>query len=71
MLANRIEGSEAIASRIAERSADAATATTGGAIWFGLTIGEVNQYLQALAFLVAIVSGSCAAFYYIRKASAK
>jgi len=32
-----------------------------------LTIGQVNQYLQAAAFVVAIISGLCAARYYWKK----
>jgi hypothetical protein len=51
-----------------DRVADAATLVSGGCVAVGITIGEINQYLQAAAFLVAIVSGSCAAFYYVRRA---
>lgn len=53
--------------QIPERAADIAAATSGATALFGLTIGELNQYLQAGAFIVAIISGLCAAFYYIRK----
>lgn len=60
-----------IAAQAADRVADSATAVSGGAILFGMTIAQINQYLQAGAFIVAIVSGSCAAWYYIRKARAK
>lgn len=54
-----------------DRIADGATLLSGGCFTVGFTIGEINQYLQAGAFGVAIVSGLCAAYYYIRKARSK
>lgn len=54
--------------QLADRAADGAAVLSGGAFLFGLTIGELNQYLQAAAYCVAIISGLCAAYYYIRKA---
>lgn len=41
--------------------------TMGGSLVVGVTIETVNKYLQAGAFAVAILSGLCASFYYIRK----
>lgn len=37
----------------------------------GLTIGQVNEWLQAGAFLVAMISGACAARYYHIKSKEK
>lgn len=48
-----------------------ATSGVGGGIVTGITIGQLNEYLQAAAFCVAIISGICASFYYIVKASRK
>lgn len=45
--------------------------TTGGSLVFGLTIAQINQYLQAGAFVVSMIAGLCAAYYYIRKANSK
>lgn len=38
---------------------------------FGVAIGTVNEYLQAAAFLVAIISGIAATIYYVRKSKEK
>jgi hypothetical protein len=51
---------------MAERAAAVATALSG-VTYVGATIAEVNQYLQAGAFVVAMISGLCAAVYYITK----
>ena len=53
---------------ISDRIADTGAAVSAGCVAIGFSIGEVNQYLQAAAFIVAVISGSCAAYYYIRKA---
>lgn len=53
--------------QIADRVANAATATCVGGTIFGVAIGTVNQYLQAGAFIVAMISGIAATFYYVRK----
>lgn len=48
--------------------ADSAAATS----WIGLIfahIVEFNQVLQFFAFVVAIISGICAAYYHIKKAN--
>lgn len=55
----------------ANRVADAGVALSAGCVATGLTIGQVNQYLQAAAFVVAIISGSCAAYYYLTRAKRK
>jgi hypothetical protein len=54
-----------------DHAANAAAGVAGGATIFGMAIGEFNQYLQAAAFIVAIVSGLCASYYYVRKAHRK
>lgn len=57
-----------VADRIADTGAVVAIATPT-AFAIGISIQEVNLWLQALAFMVAIVSGLCAARYYWRKGS--
>jgi hypothetical protein len=42
-------------------------AFSAGAVTVGVSIAEVNQYLQAGAFIVAIISGLAATVYYLRK----
>lgn len=54
-----------------DRAADTAAAASGAATIVGASIGQINQYLQAAAYIVAMVSGICAAYYYIRKAHKK
>lgn len=54
-----------------EQAADAATAVCGLSFLAGCTIAQINQYLQAGAFIVAMISGACAAYYYLRKAHQK
>lgn len=56
--------------QVADRVADAAGAA-GVLVPAVATIAQVNEYLQAGAFVVGIVSGLCAAYYYIRKANSK
>lgn len=41
--------------------------TAGGTFLFGLTIGQLNQYLQAGAFVLTMISAACAAMYYVKK----
>lgn len=53
--------------QIADRVANAAAATGVGSTLFGVAIGTVNEYLQAGAFIVAMISGIAATLYYIRK----
>lgn len=53
---------------IAERVADAGTGlSVGGTLGtlLAVNIATVNLWLQAAAFLVAIISGLCASWYYI------
>jgi hypothetical protein len=33
----------------------------------GMTIGQINEWLQAGAFIVSMIAGLCAAFYYVKK----
>jgi hypothetical protein len=49
--------------------ADTYAMVCGGSLLFGLSISQLNEYLQAGAFIVAIVSGSCAAYYYLKRAA--
>lgn len=56
--------------QIADRVADAA-GTAGVLIPAVATIAQVNDYLQAGAFVVGIISGLCAAYYYVKKANTK
>lgn len=50
-----------------DRLANAATLVSGGATVFGVSVSTINEYLQMASFVVAIVSGACAAVYYYRK----
>ncbi len=54
--------------QVQQHVAEAYALTCGGGIVFGLAIQDVNLYLQAGAFLVAMISGCCAAYYYLKKA---
>ncbi len=60
-----------IAQHVQDRIADTAAATASGSLIFGLTIGQINQYLQTIAFVVSIVTGLFAIRYYIRRAGGK
>jgi hypothetical protein len=51
-----------VADRVAGTAAASASALT-----LGVSIATVNEYLQAAAFLVAIISGLAATLYYLRK----
>lgn len=48
-----------------ERIADAGAAVAASWVAADLVIGQINPYLQALAYSVAIISGICAAIYHI------
>lgn len=37
----------------------------------GFTLAQINEVLQAGAFVVAIISGLAATWYYLKKASQK
>ena len=52
---------------MSDRIADAA-AGIPAATAIGLTILDINPFLQAGAFIVAMISGICAARYYWKKA---
>lgn len=52
----------------AQRVAETYAIACGTSILAGIAIDDVNKYLQAGAFVVAMVSGACAAYYYIKKA---
>jgi hypothetical protein len=55
-------GPETIAERIAAGATGTSVATA-----VGFSIAAVNEYLQAGAFIVAIISGLAATLYYLRK----
>lgn len=54
-----------------DRMADVGAVTSVSCATVGITIGQLNQYLQAGAFIVAIISGLCASYYYIRRSRSK
>ena len=54
-----------------ERIANVAAGSASGLTVFGMTIGQINEFLQAGAFVAAIISGLCAGYYYLRKAARK
>lgn len=61
-------GPDAIAERIAAAATvGSAGVTTGITVVDRLSITTVNEYLQAGAFVVAIISGLAATLYYVRK----
>lgn len=66
----RSAGSRVTPMSAPDRAADVAAA---GALIVptGVTIVDINNYLQAGAFIVAMISGACAAYYYIKKARKK
>jgi hypothetical protein len=55
-------GPETIAERIAGGAAGTSVLTA-----VGFSIATVNEYLQAGAFIVSMIAGLAATFYYIRK----
>lgn len=57
-----------IGQHIQDRVVDVA-ATAPTVIAIGFNIVKVDQYLQAASYIVAIISGLCAAYYYLRKAN--
>jgi thiamine monophosphate synthase len=50
-----------------ERLADASAGVSLTSLFTGITLAHVNEVLQAGAFLVAIISGLAATWYYIKK----
>lgn len=54
--------------KLTDRIADAGALTCTGGFVFGATIQSVNALLQAGAFIVAMISGICAAIYYVKNA---
>lgn len=53
-----------IADRVADAAVGVSVGSTAGTALV-VNIATVNQWLQAAAFLVAIISGLCASWYYI------
>lgn len=54
---------------VQEKLADAAAGVSGAGAVLGMTVGQLNEWLQAGAFIVSIVAGICAARYYWVKAN--
>lgn len=54
-----------------EHTAGASASISIVSFFTGLTLAQVNEWLQAGAFIVAIISGLAATYYYIKKAHAK
>lgn len=54
----------------ADKVAFGAHAACVGSGFAMIPISEINQWLQAGVFVVGMVSGICAAIYYIRKSRA-
>ncbi len=50
-----------------ETKAATEVCVSGCSAIFGVAIGTVNDYLQAAAFLVAIISGIAATAYYVKQ----
>ena len=50
-----------------DRIANALASTSFASFLGGLTLAQINEWLQAGAFIVAIISGICAARYYWKK----
>lgn len=50
-----------------ERIANASSAVFGISAVSGVTWAQVNEVLQAATFVVAIISGLAATYYYIKK----
>ena len=53
--------------QLADRAADVAAGVSAGGALTGATIGHVNEWLQAGAFIIAMVSGAAAALYHITR----
>jgi thiamine monophosphate synthase len=52
-----------------DKAANALASVSGVTTILGFTLAEINELLQAGAFIVAIISGMAATFYYIKKAN--
>lgn len=52
---------------IADHSVHIGFGASGSAVAAGVTIGNINPYLQAAAFVVAIVAGGCSIADYFHK----
>lgn len=55
----------------AKTVADAAGAVSGGVLLFGLTIAEINAYLQAASLIVGMIGVCIASYYYLKAAKRK
>jgi thiamine monophosphate synthase len=50
-----------------EKVANAFAGLSGASTIGGFTLAQINEVLQAGAFIVAIISGLAATFYYLKK----
>lgn len=55
----------------AKTVANATALPSGGVLLFGLTIGEINEYLRAASLIVGMIGVVCASYYYIKAARKK
>lgn len=55
----------------AKTIANATALPSGGALLFGLTIGEINEYLRAASLIVGMIGVACASYYYLKAARRK
>lgn len=55
----------------AKSIADAAGSISGGVLFFGLTIAEINAYLQAASLIVGMIGVGIASYYYLKAAKRK
>jgi len=46
---------------------EVAATISGASAVVGTTIGQVNQILQTIAYIVSIISGLCAIAYYVTR----
>jgi len=60
-----------ISAQVSERIADTGVGLAVGSWTFGVSIGQINEYLQAISFIVGMIAAGCAARYYYVKAREK
>lgn len=56
---------EAVAHEAHDRVGQALLGAAGGSFIVGMSIEQINEYLQAGAFIVSMIAGLCAAVYYV------
>jgi thiamine monophosphate synthase len=53
---------------VTDRVANTLAGVSGLSTVGGISLSQINEVLQAGAFIVAIISGIAATYYYLRKA---